>query len=120
MSELNDLLEAWTDERTGARLFTMHLDFMAVDEAQARIRAEAYARALNYVRVEVDCFTARVSMGENWSNAMPVFCGSPGPDPSDVCTDVAGHPGFHHGCGATGQWGEPDVPAAPDHFDGPS
>jgi hypothetical protein len=86
------------------RRYTLHLDFVAADEQQARRLAEAYAQGLTDLRPEVDGYTARLSAGDDWSRPTAVFCGAPGPDATDVCTDSAGHPGRHHGPGASHHW----------------
>jgi len=99
------------------RRFTVHLDFMAVDERQARGHAQAYAEGLNRLRPEVDTYTARVSMDGDWSRLAVVFCRTPGPDVTDVCTDSAGHSGWHHGPGASNRWSRDGVPRAPDRIE---
>jgi hypothetical protein len=118
MSELHTLLRVFADDQSGRRKFTLHLDFLAVDKEQARLRAEQYARALNMLRPEVDCFTARLSADGDWRCPMAVFCGSPGPHEMDVCVGSAGHPGLHDGPGASGRWGDDQVPRAPDTAEG--
>ena len=90
--------------RPAARRYTLHIDFLAPDDRTAIFQAEAYALALNQLRPEVDCHTALISPPGRPTRLLPVFCGAPGPDPTDTCVDVAGHPGTHHGPGATARW----------------
>jgi hypothetical protein len=110
----DDLASAGSGSKPTLRRFTLHIDFMAADEHQAHRQTEAYAQGLGQLRSEIDTYTARVSVEGNWSMSTPAFCGAPGPDPNDVCVDSAGHPGLHHGPGATGQWSEDATPTAPD------
>lgn len=96
------------------RRFTLHVDFLATDDRGALNQAEAYVEALNLLRLEIDGYTARVSRDGGWTASMPVYCGAPGPDPTDVCTERAAHPPPHSGPGITGRWNDGDLPRAPD------
>jgi hypothetical protein len=96
------------------RRFTLHVDFVAADEAGALRQAEAYAQGLLCLRGEVDAHTARVSADGGWLGAAPVFCGAPGPAVGDVCVRRAGHQGGHRGPGPSGEWAEEEVPRAPE------
>lgn len=98
--------------------YTLHMDFDAANDEHARLLAEMYARGLNYLRLEVDCYTARVSPGDDWAASWQVFCLAPGPDPADVCTDIAEHAGRHNGPGETRSWTDAEVPTAPDTTEG--
>lgn len=98
--------------------YTMHLDFLAPDDKHSVYLTEMYARGLNYLRLEVECYSARVSPAGSWAESVEVFCMAPGPDVSDVCTDVAGHNGNHNGPGPTRSWTDGDMPTAPDTVDG--
>lgn len=100
--------------RGAERRYTLHVDFTADDDLQARILAEMYTRGLNYMRLEVDFYTARVSSDANWDESDPVICLAPGPDPSDICSDIFNHSGTHNGPGASHVWGEDEVPRMPD------
>jgi hypothetical protein len=116
MSALDDLLTQLADDEPGTRNFTVHVDFLAKDEAQAAFRAVQYVEALNTLRPEVDSFRARVSAEGDWSASVPLFCNAPGPDPMDICLERLGHDGYHNGPGTTGNWTDRDVPAAPDNI----
>lgn len=118
MDELADHLRAMAGSRAGTARFTLHLDFLATDHRQALAQADLYAQALNLVRPEVDCYTARLSPGGDWTAATAVFCGIPGPHDSDVCLDIAGHRGRHHGPGDSQSWTDDDVPQVPDTAEG--
>lgn len=98
--------------------YTLHIDFVAPNEQHSVYLAEMYARGLNFLRLEVECYGARVSPAGAWSDAVEVFCMSPGPHPMDVCTDISGHPGNHNGPGPTCSWTELDIPEAPDTIEG--
>ena len=112
--ELHKLLSPLGTDGAAMRRFTFHVDFMAVDERQARLQAEWYAQGLGHLRSEVDTYTACVSVEGNWLGSVVVFCGAPGPDSTDVCTDSAGHGGWHHGPGASHRWSDDQAPKAPD------
>lgn len=117
MDELHEYLREVTDEWPGSVTYTLHMQFLAADGRQAVSRARRYVESLNLVRPEVEAYTARVSAGEHLLGTA-VFCGSPGPDVTDVCVDVAGHPGRHHGPGATRTWSQEQVPIPPDTAEG--
>lgn len=107
------MTEPWV--RPTHRRFTLHVDFVAVDEMRAHSQADAYVQGLGQLRPEVDTHTARMSVEGDWSRSTPVFCGAPGPDVSDVCVDGTGHPGLHQGPGASRRWTDDEVPRAPDN-----
>lgn len=94
--------------------YTLHMDFIAPNDQHSVMLAEMYARGLNYLRLEIECYGARVSPAGDWAASVEVFCMAPGPDPMDVCTDVAGHHGNHNGPGPTRSWRESDMPVPPD------
>lgn len=98
--------------------FTLHVDFLAADHSAALDLAEAYTEALNLLRLELDGYTARVSADGDWTRPATVYCGAPGPDPSDVCTRRDGHPGPHRGPGVAPQWTDAQVPHTPDTIEG--
>ncbi|KKJ99216.1 hypothetical protein [Micromonospora sp. HK10] len=90
------------------RFFTVHLGFEAADRAVAGELAVAYAEALALLRPELALGAAALSPADAWHRAERLFCGALGPD-GERCTDVAGHPGFHHAPGPGGLgWGDGD------------
>ncbi|GIJ78502.1 hypothetical protein SAMN05443287_109230 [Micromonospora phaseoli] len=91
------------------RYFTVHLGFTAADLVAAREVAVSYAEALSMLRPELAIGASALSPADAWQRAERLFCGSLGPD-GDRCTDVAGHPGFHHAPGPGGLgWGDGDL-----------
>lgn len=99
------------DDTPQRRLFTMHIDFFANDESDARTQAEMYAEAMGLLRTEIIAEQARVSPGCGCSGSFPVYCRVPGPDPRDVCLMLVGHRGAHGGdAGPTESWVDGDVP----------
>jgi hypothetical protein len=78
MSDGGELVGGLGAERPELRRFTLHVDFMAVDEQEARSQADAYAEGLNRLRPEVDCYTARISVEGDWSRTTAAFCGASG------------------------------------------
>ena len=100
------------------RSFTIHLEFLAVDEAAAVAQAAAYAEALNTLRPEVGTYGARVSTHGNWSVSSPVYCGAPGPRPHDMCTEITGHAGGRHRQGTLRRWTDDEVPQVPNDIAG--
>ncbi|MEU8263587.1 hypothetical protein AB0C02_23545 [Micromonospora sp. NPDC048999] len=90
------------------RFFTVHLGFEAADSSAARELAVTYAEALSLLRPELTLGAAALSPADAWHRAERLFCGAVGPD-GERCTDVAGHPGFHHAPGPGGLgWGDGD------------
>lgn len=97
--------------------FTLHVDFLAPDQSAALDLAETYAEALNLLRLEIDSYTTQVTADGTWTKPTPVYCGAPGPDPSDVCTRRNGHHHTHHGPGTTPEWTDEQIPRTPDTID---
>ena len=101
----------YPEEMAGAdRTFTFHVNFIAYDEDHAKLLAERYARGMNQMRLEVAPYTAKVSSNDDWSAARPVCCLANGPDPDDLCTELAGHRCEHNGPGVTGRWVDAQIP----------
>lgn len=118
MNDLHNLLSRMADDDPGEAGFTLHVMFTAKDLEQALIRGDQYAQALNLLRMEVDCYQARVSERGDWSGAVAIYCLAPGPDPADVCLRYAKHKGNHAGPGHSDVWTDAQIPTAPDTIEG--
>jgi hypothetical protein len=89
--------------------YTVHLDFRADDPADARRLAVALAEGLGILRPEMEAYSARLSAGDRWAEAGPVFCLAGGPEGA-FCAYPAGHPGWHAEGGVDGlRWGQGDA-----------
>ena len=71
------LLRAASQERECR--YTVHLDFTASDPAGARELVAALAEGLGILRPEIEAYSARLSAGDRWAEAGPVFCLAGGP-----------------------------------------
>jgi hypothetical protein len=101
------LLRAAREERE--RRYTVHLDFTADDPAGARRLAVALAEGLAALHPDVEAYSARLSVGEEWAEAAAVFCLADGPYGA-FCAYPAGHAGWHAEGGVDGlRWGEGDA-----------